>query len=393
MVEITYKKKLLLQAFASQENASTTNTVIFDVIKSNNDRMKRVASIIGIVLVLGLLAFPKVKDYLLASEISSANEIASEALLQVDVFIVKPDIIENKIFTTGTLTSNEEVELASESSGLIQSIALREGQDVQKNELLVKINDSELKAQLKRGDFRLTLAEDREKRQKQLLDKGGISQEEYEATLNEVNVLRAEVSLIQAQIEKTEIRAPFNGKLGLKYVSDGSYITPSTRIATLQDINPIKINFSIPERYASQIEVGNQVTFTVQGIEDTLEAEVYAKEPRIDSDTRTLQVRAKSSNPDNKLLPGAFADLELTLQTIENAMMVPTISLVPELQGQKVFLIKNGVIEPRSVKTGLRNESKIQIIEGIAIGDTVLTTGLLQVRPQMKVLISDVDGE
>jgi len=355
--------------------------------------MKRVASIIGIVLVLGLLAFPKVKDYLLASEISSANEIASEALLQVDVFIVKPDIIENKIFTTGTLTSNEEVELASESSGLIQSIALREGQDVQKNELLVKINDSELKAQLKRGDFRLTLAEDREKRQKQLLDKGGISQEEYEATLNEVNVLRAEVSLIQAQIEKTEIRAPFNGKLGLKYVSDGSYITPSTRIATLQDINPIKINFSIPERYASQIEVGNQVTFTVQGIEDTLEAEVYAKEPRIDSDTRTLQVRAKSSNPDNKLLPGAFADLELTLQTIENAMMVPTISLVPELQGQKVFLIKNGVIEPRSVKTGLRNESKIQIIEGIAIGDTVLTTGLLQVRPQMKVLISDVDGE
>jgi len=393
LVEITYKKKLLLQAFASQENASTTNTVIFDVIKSNNDRMKRVASIIGIVLVLGLLAFPKVKDYLLASEISSANEIASEALLQVDVFIVKPDIIENKIFTTGTLTSNEEVELASESSGLIQSIALREGQDVQKNELLVKINDSELKAQLKRGDFRLTLAEDREKRQKQLLDKGGISQEEYEATLNEVNVLRAEVSLIQAQIEKTEIRAPFNGKLGLKYVSDGSYITPSTRIATLQDINPIKINFSIPERYASQIEVGNQVTFTVQGIEDTLEAEVYAKEPRIDSDTRTLQVRAKSSNPDNKLLPGAFADLELTLQTIENAMMVPTISLVPELQGQKVFLIKNGVIEPRSVKTGLRNESKIQIIEGIAIGDTVLTTGLLQVRPQMKVLISDVDGE
>tara|TARA_R110002126_G_scaffold385_1_gene2561 strand:+ start:2020 stop:3087 length:1068 start_codon:yes stop_codon:yes gene_type:complete len=355
--------------------------------------MKRAVSIVGILVVIGLLAFPKVKDYLRASETASANAQASQAILQVDVFVVKPDVIEDKIFTTGTLTSNEEVELATESSGLIQSISLREGQDVKKGELLVKINDSELKAQLKRADFRLNLAEDREKRQKQLLEKGGISQEEYDATLNEVNVLRAEVSLINAQIEKTEIRAPFTGKLGLKYVSDGSYITPSSRIASLQDIDPIKIDFSIPERYAAQIEVGNKVTFTVQGIDDTLQAEVYAKEPRIDSDTRTLQVRARSSNPDGKLLPGAFADLVLTLQTIENAMMVPTISLVPELQGQKVFLLKNGVIEPRSVKTGLRNEAKVQIIEGIEVGDTVLTTGLLQVRPEMKVTVNSIDGE
>ncbi|XWN37615.1 MAG: efflux RND transporter periplasmic adaptor subunit [Balneola sp.] len=355
--------------------------------------MKRAASIAGIIIVLGLLAFPKVKDYLKASEAASQNNSGSTAPLNVEVYIVKPDIVENKIFTTGTLTSNEEVELASESSGLIQEIYLREGEDVKKGELLVKINDSELKAQLKRADFRLNLAEDREKRQKQLLEKGGISQEEYDATLNEVNVLRAEVSLINAQIKKTEIRAPFTGKLGLKYVSDGSYITPSTRIATLQDIDPVKIDFSIPERYASQIEVGNKVRFTVQGIEEPLIAEVYAKEPRIDSETRTLQVRARSANPDGKLLPGAFADLELTLQTIENAKMIPSISLVPELQGQKVFLLKNGVVKPQSVVTGLRNESEIQITEGVEVGDTVLTTGLLQVRPQMQVSVKKVSGE
>lgn len=355
--------------------------------------MKRVASIAGIILVIGLLAFPKVKDYLKESETSAANARGNDAPLLVDVFIVKPDVIEDKIFTTGTLTSNEEVELSSETSGLIQNISLREGQDVQKGELLVKINDSELKAQLKRADFRLNLAEAREKCQKQLLEKGGISQEEYDATLNEVNVLRAEVSLINAQIDKTEVRAPFTGKLGLKYISDGSYINPSSKIATLQDIDPIKIDFSIPERYASQIEVGNKVTFTVQGIDVVLQAEVYAKEPRIDSETRTLQVRARSANADGKLLPGAFADLELTLRTIENAKMVPTISLVPELRGQKVFLIKNGLIEPRSVVTGLRNESKVQIIEGVEVGDTVLTTGLLQVRPQMSVTVNNVDGE
>ncbi|MEO9884909.1 MAG: efflux RND transporter periplasmic adaptor subunit [Balneola sp.] len=355
--------------------------------------MKRVVSIVAIILVIGLLAFPKVKDYLEASETSSQNNSNSTALLNVDVYVVNPDVIEDKIFTTGTLTSNDEVELASETSGLIQEIYLREGEDVNKGELLVKINDSELKAQLKRADFRLNLAEDREKRQEQLLEKGGISQEEYDATLNEVNVLRAEVSLINAQIEKTEIRAPFTGKLGLKYVSDGSYITPNSRIATLQDIDPIKIDFSIPERYASQIEVGNKVTFTVQGIDEELIAEVYAKEPRIDTDTRTLQVRARSTNPDGKLLPGAFADLELTLQTIENAKMIPTISLVPELQGQKVFLLKNGVVQPQSVVTGLRNESKVQITEGVEVGDTVLTTGLLQVRPQMAVSVKNVNGE
>ncbi len=355
--------------------------------------MKRIVSIAGILVVIALLAFPKVKDYLAASENSANNNSGQSASLNVDVFVVKPDIVENKIFTNGTLQANEEVQLASESSGLIEEIYLTEGASVKEGELLVKINDSELNAQLRRGDFRLNLAEDREKRQKQLLDKGGISQEEYDATLNEVNVLRAEVALIKAQIRKSEVRAPFDGKLGLRYVSDGSYITPNTRIATLQDIDPIKIDFSVPERYASQIEVGNKITFTVQGIDEELEAEVYAKEPRIDSETRSLQVRAKSPNPEGKLLPGAFADLELTLQTIENAKMVPTISLVPELQGQKVFLLKNGLVQPQSVTTGLRNEEKVQITEGVQIGDTVLTTGLLQVRPQMKVSVNEVSGE
>ncbi len=351
--------------------------------------MKRILSITGILVVVALLAYPKVSGYFTTQHEVSRSSGGNNPL-QVDVFIVKPDTIEDKIFTTGTLRANEEVQLSSESSGLIEEIYLREGREVNRGDLLVKINDSELKAQLRRAEFRLNLAEDREVRQKQLLDKGGISQEEYDATLNEVNVLRAEVALINAQIEKTEVRAPFSGKLGLKYVSEGSYITPATRIAALHDIDPIKIDFSVPERYASQIEVGNRVMFSVQGVEDRKVATVYAKEPRIDSETRTLQVRAESANPDGELLPGAFADLELTLDTIEDALMVPTIALVPELQGQKVYLLKNGVVVPQSVQTGIRNEARIQITEGVSAGDTVLTTGLLQVRPQMKVQVNDI---
>ena len=341
---------------------------------------------------IGLLAIPKIQEYNNSPK-AAADNSSDDSPIAVEVFVVSPDTIQDNIFTTGTLIANEEVELASESSGLIEEIYLEEGQPVKKGELLIKINDSELQAQLNRADFRLNLAEDREKRQAQLLDKGGISQEEYDATLNEVNVLRAEVALIEAQIAKTEIRAPFSGTIGLKYVSDGSYITPNSRIASLQDIDPIKIDFSIPERYASMVEVGNKVEFTVSGMEKTLTANVYAKEPRIDTETRSLQVRAKSPNKSGKLLPGSFADLELTLNTINNALMVPSISLVPELQGQKVFVLRNGMVQPQSVQTGLRNESKVQVTEGIAEGDTVLTTGLLQVRPGMAVNISNIETE
>lgn len=208
--------------------------------------MKRVISIIGIAVVLMIIAYPKVKGYFNNSSNASSSGSSNSPLL-VDVFVIKADTLDNKIFTTGTLIPNEEVELSAESPGIIQELYLNEGATVKEGDLLVKINDKDLQAQLTRAEFRLKLAEERERRQEQLLSKGGISQEEYDATLNEVNVLRAEVSLIKAQIEKTEVRAPFSGILGLKYVSDGSYISPTTRIATLQDIDPIKLDFLSPK--------------------------------------------------------------------------------------------------------------------------------------------------
>lgn len=351
--------------------------------------MKRIISIAAIVIIIGLLAWPKINGLFGNSVETSADNENSSALF-VNVFVVSPDTISNNIFTTGTLIANEEVQLSSESSGIIREIYLEEGRAVNKGDLLIKINDSDLQAQLNRAEYRLNLAEDREKRQQQLLDKGGISQEDYDATLNEVNVLRVEVALIESQIDKTEIRAPFSGRLGLKYVSDGSYISPNSRIATLQDTDPIKIEFSVPERYAALIKSGTNVRFNVQGINRELDAVVYAREPGIDTETRTLQVRALSGNKQGDLLPGMFANLELTLNTINDALMVPTIALVPELQGQKVFLLKNGAVRPQSVQTGLRTDTGIQITDGVAPGDTVLTTGLLQVRPGMQVKVNEV---
>ncbi|MDR9418853.1 efflux RND transporter periplasmic adaptor subunit [Gracilimonas sp.] len=352
--------------------------------------MKKILLIIGVLVVIGLLAIPKLQGLSGNSENSNQSNSGS-APLSVDVHVVQPQVFENKIFTTGTLLANEAIDIRSEISGKIVELYLEEGREVTAGETLLKINDSELQARLEQAEYRIGLAEERERRQRQLLERGGISQEEYDATLNELNVLKSEADLIKAQIEKTEIIAPFDGIVGLRYVSNGSYISPNTEIANLQSINPIKIEFSIPERYAGVVENNDRVIFNVQGFDEDFEASIYAIEPRIESQTRTLRIRALGDNTEGKLLPGAFANLELILEEIDDALMIPTISVIPELQGQKVFMLRNGVVQEQQVETGIRTESDIQIIEGLAPGDTVLTTGLLQVRAGQQVRVDQVD--
>lgn len=351
--------------------------------------LKKILIGLVIFIVLAALAYPKVAPLFAGSEESNSQQ-PQQTQLKVDAVEVQPSSVQDKIFTTGSILANEEVELRSEVSGKITEIYLQEGNTVTKDQLLIKINDSELQAQLQRARYRLDLATERESRQRKLLEKGGISQEDYDATLNEVNVLKSEVQLIQAQIEKTEIRAPFNGRVGLKYVSDGSYISPTTRIASLQNINPVKIDFSVPERYVNRVTVGDQISFTVQGTDTDFEGEIYAIEPKIDSQTRTLQLRALSENDEGLLVPGAFANLELILETIDDALMIPTIALIPELQGQKVFLYRNGSVVEQPVQTGIRTAERVQITDGIQRGDTVLTTGLLQARQGMPVQINEL---
>ncbi|MGM0586776.1 MAG: efflux RND transporter periplasmic adaptor subunit [Bacteroidota bacterium] len=353
---------------------------------------KRILIIVAVVLVLGALAYPKVKPLFSDSGTQQQSGSSQPSAVFVDGYVINPQYIEDKIFTTGTILANEEVELLSESSGKITDIYFEEGQTVSKGQILLKINDSELQAQRQRTQYRLSLAEKREERQSRLLEKGGISQEDYEATLNEVNVLKSELALIDAQIDKSEIRAPFEGIIGLKYVSEGDYISPTTRIAGLQDIQPVKIDFSIPERYAYQIEKGKKVTFTVQGVNQTFEGEIYAVEPKIDTQTRTVSLRAISDNEENILLPGAFADIQLILQTYDDAKMIPSIALIPELNGQKVFVSRSGKAVSVPVTTGIRTEKAVQVLDGLSMGDTVLTTGLLQVREGTAVQFNSIDS-
>lgn len=337
------------------------------------------------------MAYPKVKPLFESNNEteSQSNGNAGSDRLEVEAVELDYETIEDRIYSTGTIQANEVVELATEGSGIITEIYFEEGSQVEAGDLLLKINDSELQAQKQRAQFRLNLAEQREERQASLLDRGGISQDDYDATLNEVNVLKSELRLIDAQIEKTELKAPFTGILGLKYASPGAYITPSSRIASLQEVNPVKIDFSIPERYIAKIRAGITINFTVQGVDSTFIGEVYAVEPRVDTETRTLQIRALSENDGNLLYPGAFANIELILDQINDALMVPAIAIIPELNAQKVYVSNNGTVEQRIVNTGIRTSEKVQVIEGLQRGDVVLTTGLLQVRPGMEVNVTE----
>ena len=184
----------------------------------------------------------------------------SAAPLAVDAMVIQPQLLDNKIITTGTLLANEEVQLKPEIAGKVTDVLFTEGSRVSKGDLLLKINDRELEAQLKGKEIEEKQASDLESRARQLFEIKGISQQDYDKTANTLNMIRAQREAIQAEIAQTEIVAPFDGIIGLRYVSPGSYVSTDMLVATLDDIDPVKVEFSVPEKYARQIKKGNVIT-------------------------------------------------------------------------------------------------------------------------------------
>jgi membrane fusion protein (multidrug efflux system) len=355
-------------------------------------RTKRTVYWLLAVVLLAGLAIPKLTSSKAKSQTAAGKGRggSNSGPVAVRAYVVAPSKLDDRITVTGTISANEQVDLQSEVPGKITRIYFREGEPVRKGAPLVKINDSELQAQLVRANYRRQLAAAKEARQKQLREKQAVSQEEYDVALSELNTASADIALIRAQIAKTMIVAPFSGTVGLRYVSEGSYISPSTKIATLNSTNPVKIDFSVPEKYFSIVRRGSAISFRVQGAPESYIGRVYAVEPRIDQTTRTLQVRAVSPN-DGRILPGAFAEIELTLKQIDGALMIPTEAVVPELDGKKVFIARNGKAESRKVEVGIRTDRNVQVTSGLAAGDTVITSGILQVKPGSMLKISEVE--
>jgi membrane fusion protein (multidrug efflux system) len=302
--------------------------------------------------------------------------------LSVSTFVVKLEPFAEKLRATGTLRADEAVELQAETTGKIVSINFTEGARVRAGDLLVKLNDADLRATLSRAQYRKQLAVLREKRIAQLLKSGVARQEEYDTALAELNVQDADIALTRAQIAKTEIRAPFDGIVGLRYVSDGAFITAATRVATLQRLDRLKIDFSLPEKYAGRIQPKSPLTFSVAGGDRRFKGEIYAQDPRIDAATRTVVVRAWCENPGARLLPGASASVELVLAELGQAILVPSIAVIPGLNEFNVYVVGDDhKAQRRAVEAGTRLESTVHILAGLEEGDVVITSGLQQMRP------------
>jgi membrane fusion protein (multidrug efflux system) len=309
----------------------------------------------------------------------------------VNGIIVSQTDLEEGLFAIGTVLANEEVELRPEIAGKVVSIQFKEGTTVQKGTLLVKLNDSDFKAQLAKAESSLKLLNETAERQKKLYELNGISRQEYDEALNRVDAVKSDIQFIKAQIEKTEIRAPFTGQVGLKNISEGSYVGANYLIASMQQLNPLKIDFGIPEKYLSQVKTGKEITFTVDGDEVIHTAKIYAVEPKVETATRTLKMRALAENPGNKIVPGSFARVKFSLSRTGQAILIPTQAIIPILKGKKVMVARNGMALSLNIVTGIRKNKEVEVVSGLNPGDTVITSGIMSLRDSMKVSVRVFD--
>jgi len=354
-------------------------------------RVRFISIIVIVVAAAGYFYFSRGDSTIAGPGTGSRTPGAADRSTIVNAVVLTSAPFAERISTTGTILADEEVDLRSETAGRVIQINFNEGTRVTKGQLLVKTNDADLQAQLKKVESQVKIATDNEERQRLLLEKNLTAREQYDLAVNQLNSVRAESMAVRANLAKTEVRASFDGVIGLRYVSEGSYVTTSSRIASLLRLSTIKVDFSVPERFAAFVKPGAQVMLRVQGTRDQVPAFVYAIEPKIDPSTRTVQVRARAENPGERLKAGAFAEIALTVSIDPNALLVPTEAIVPVLKGQQVFRYQDGKAQSIDVEIGTRTERNVIVTKGLAAGDTVIVSGILQISNGSRVRLNNVN--
>lgn len=304
----------------------------------------------------------------------------------VNAYVVRAQDIKENVITSGSLLAAEQVDIYPEISARITQLTIQEGQPVSKGQLLVKLFDADLRAQLQKLQAQADNARRTEERNKQLLTRGGISQQEYDIVTTNLRSSLADIDLVRANLQRTEIRAPFSGIIGLRNVSAGAVVSPSTLIVRLQQVSSLKLDFSIPEKYGPSVKTGSTISFQVDGSTTNSQGTVYAIEPGVEEQTRNLRIRARVANSSSRFRPGTFARVTLTVQT-NNALVVPTQAVIPQTRTNQVVVIKNGKAQFKDITTGLRTAGSIQVLSGLTAGDTVATTGLLFLKPDAPVKV------
>lgn len=338
--------------------------------------------------IAALAVLPKILEKPDGKKQAKASE--KDKIVLAEAEVIRAGTLIKSYTTTGSLAADEAVSLKPEVSGKLVRLYFREGQRVSTGTLLAKLNDADLQAQLKKAGQKLDLLAKIEERQKILLQNNNISLEEYEKASSDLEIQKTEIEYIKAQIAKTEIRASFAGIVGLRKVSAGAFIGPSDEITTLQKTDIIKVDFSVPLKYSLSTKPGTIIVFYLPPDRKKFEAEIYASEPNLDESSRTLKLRAKLKNTKNQLLPGTFVEVEIIPGESAKSIMIPSQALIPDISSEKVYIYKDGSAKPVNVKIGIRNEGFVEITDGIKTGDTVITSGIIQLKPGAKVKLTNI---
>lgn len=308
----------------------------------------------------------------------------------VEGFIVKAQSFNSEVTTTANLLANEQVELKAPISAQVLTISFKEGQNIQKGSPIIRMDDRIWKAQLKALKAELEIANKTLERRKSLLEIEGSSQEEVDEITSKIESITAQIQQLQLNIELANVTAPFAGKLGMRNFSEGAYLKEGETITQLTAINPLKIDFYLAQDHIQSLEIGKEILLLVE--EDTFSAKIYAVNPIVNQESRTINVRALlSQSSQHIILPGTYAEVLITTNFIENALLVPTQAIVPEINDQTIFIYKNGKAQRKTVQLGNRTADKVHITGGISDGDTIITTGLLRVKEGMNVQLQSLN--
>jgi membrane fusion protein, multidrug efflux system len=315
----------------------------------------------------------------------------SRGPLEVEGFVVEPRSVSENVEVAGTLMPAEETQIKAEVSGRVVQLNIPEGALVNKGVVLVKLFDQDLQAQLRKLEVQLLIAEKTVERQKELLAIKGISQQEFDLLSLNVDNLKADIQSVKIAITKTEIRAPYAGQVGLRNVSLGSYISAADVITTLREVDQLKLEFAVPEKYAKSIAKGYIVKFKVDGGKHDHRATVMATEGNVDQATRTLKIRALVKGKNVELVPGVFAKVNLQMGQDDEALMIPSQAIIPQARNKQVIVFRKDSALFSIVETGIRDSAYVQVLSGLKKGDTVITTGLMAVRPSAKIKITKIN--
>ena len=310
---------------------------------------------------------------------------------KADGYVVTPKLLTQGIEVPGSVLPFEVTDIHPEVSGRVTGIYFKEGSNIGQGGLIVKLYDGDLQAQLQKLEVQLKVAEQTAERYAALLKINGVSQQEYDLNVLAVNNIKADINIVRTNISKTTVKAPYSGKMGLRNISIGAYVSPATTISTLRKLSQLKLEFTVPEKYSSRMQPGNKISFSLENNPVNYAATIIATENNIAEDSRSLKIKAVVEKPDVQLITGSFAKVQIPLGENDAALMIPSQAIIPQARNKKVIVVRNGLASMEIVTIGNRDSAMVEITSGLKSGDTVLITGLLTTKPGSKVQLNKIN--